>query len=217
MSRPPSDESFESLARKVNEAREVVNKAIETFNDLIRDLNDQELVGKLQHLVESLKPISIESARIFLSTFFTSLLLDDSILREHRRIYQELGLVLSERLHVSPEEGLLVSYYLVGQEDIADLAKDGVTPAAPEALLKRARDLLVAIKLQYANQISEKPRTVCSVIELYLIDPASSLSGVERLAISTDLDRDILPSEIREQLIRGNDPITYKLFPQERD
>lgn len=214
MSRPPSNES---LARKVDVARQTMDKAIELWKDLISEVNNPELRENLQRVVERLEPLSIESSKIFLATFFTSLLRNDPALKERRRIYQELGKVLAERLKVSSKEGLLTSYYLIGQEDLSDLVEDSVIPAAPEALLEQARKVLVEATLQYTKPISEKPGMVYSVIKLDITDPTHSPLRFRRVEIPTDLDHDVLPQEIREKLIRGDHPVTYTLFPQERD
>ncbi|HWS82817.1 MAG TPA: hypothetical protein VN207_01010 [Ktedonobacteraceae bacterium] len=197
-------------------------KAKEDLDDLIRELREQglnDLAAKFfTDLVDQVLPKVINGSMQTLGT-----LLQDPDRQERLHIHDLIGNVLAEELKIHPEQGKIVSYYLMNERQIGDLAVNGQLPPPPPAeLLQAATRTLLSVKLRYEqrNIVSSRPKSkssIVSVIEIYLLRPnAAGQSGPTRKELTSDLEFDDMLSGARETWIREGtrQPVIYKLFPR---
>ena len=192
--------------------------------DLLRELQKELGVSvTLESVIKQVLPSVIDGSMQTLGSIAATLLQDPDR-QERLRIHTLIGNVLAEELKITSEQGKIVSYHLMNETQINDLAVNGQLPAPPSELLQAAARILLSVKLRYEqrNMASSDPlrqkgkSSIVSVIEIYLLRPNTKQLGPMRKELTSELDFENMLSGARETWIReGNrQPVIYKLFPR---
>lgn len=191
--------------------------------ELRRTSASEEAIEELAKVVERALTVALKGVGVALTTF-ASTLLQDTDRKERLRIHGLIGDVLAAECHLPTGTGMVVAYYLMSPEDVADLAVNGQMPAPPaQELLTGVSKILLGVTLRYEKRPAsytsstahprsrEKSRDVfVSVIELYLLRGASPV----RTELTNEIDPDYMLSSAREDWLRTRQPVAYKVFPR---
>jgi hypothetical protein len=130
-------------------------------------------------------------------------------LQERARVWGEVAKTLADELQIAPIEALMLVLELTQTEDRTVLMNmfQAVKGISSSVSLGQIEALLLGVRLHY--RIGTVMKDIIADVEVFFQRDGEPI----RRTITTQLDWDEMPTDIRHNLMRNRQPLLYTLYP----